>query len=83
MVFLNQISMKSAPLPEGYPFNLPIIESFEQLEFRSPVTFLVGENGSGKSTLLEAMAVGLILLRKAGQSHMISHSNITWTWLLI
>ena len=59
MVFLNQISMKSAPLLEGYPFTLPIIESFEQLEFRSPVTFLVGENGSGKSALLEAIAVGL------------------------
>jgi predicted ATPase len=26
------------------------------LEFKTPVTFLVGENGSGKSTLLEALA---------------------------
>jgi len=27
-----------------------------EIEFRSPVTFLVGENGTGKSTLLEAIA---------------------------
>ena len=59
MVFLNQISMKSGPLPSGYPFTLPVIEAFDQIEFRAPVTFLVGENGSGKSTLLEAIAVGL------------------------
>jgi len=59
MIFLNNISIKTTPLAEGYPFTLPIIESFEQVEFASPVTFLVGENGSGKSTLLEAIAVGL------------------------
>lgn len=27
-----------------------------QLEFKSKVTFFVGENGSGKSTLIEAIA---------------------------
>ena len=27
-----------------------------EIEFRSPVTFLVGENGTSKSTLLEAIA---------------------------
>jgi predicted ATPase len=59
MVFLNRISMKSGPLPNGYPFTLPVIEAFAPIEFRSAVTFLVGENGSGKSTLLEAIAVGL------------------------
>lgn len=59
MIFLNHIAMKDGHLPDGYPFTLPIIESFEKVEFRSPVTFLVGENGSGKSTLLEAIAVGL------------------------
>ncbi|MDR2384989.1 MAG: AAA family ATPase [Tannerella sp.] len=42
---------------EEYPFNLPVIQNFRSLEFRKPVTFLVGENGSGKSTLLEAFAV--------------------------
>ncbi|MBD1373563.1 AAA family ATPase [Hazenella sp. IB182357] len=39
-----------------YPFSIPTIYSFEDLEIHSPVTFFVGENGSGKSTLLEAIA---------------------------
>ncbi len=33
------------------------LQTHDSLEFRSPVTFLVGENGTGKSTLLEAIAV--------------------------
>ncbi|MFT5304442.1 MAG: putative ATPase [Mariniblastus sp.] len=41
--------------PNKFPFNLPWLEDFE-LEFPSPVTFLVGENGSGKSTLIESIA---------------------------
>jgi len=39
-----------------YPFSIPAIKSFYQIEFKSNITFFVGENGSGKSTLLEAMA---------------------------
>jgi predicted ATPase len=42
---------------EEYPFNIPVIQNFKSLEFRKPVTFIIGENGSGKSTLLEAIAV--------------------------
>jgi predicted ATPase len=42
-----------------YPFNIPAIRSLERMEFKSPVTFFVGENGSGKSTLLEAIALRL------------------------
>lgn len=38
-----------------FPGNLPFIEDMH-LEFKTPVTFFVGENGSGKSTLLEAIA---------------------------
>ncbi len=45
------------PLPEGYPFTIPIVQSLEALEFHPDMTILVGENGSGKSTLLEAIAV--------------------------
>lgn len=40
----------------GFPYQLPLMQSLEQMEFSSPVTFFVGENGSGKSTLLEALA---------------------------
>jgi len=39
-----------------YPFSIPVIKNLHQIEFRSNVTFFVGENGSGKSTLLEAIA---------------------------
>ena len=42
---------------DSYLRNIPAIAGISELEFSSPVTFLVGENGTGKSTLLEAMAV--------------------------
>lgn len=41
---------------DHYPFSIPAIRNFHQIEFKSNVTFFVGENGSGKSTLLEAIA---------------------------
>jgi predicted ATPase len=42
-------------LPDGFPFDVPVVRTLEEIEFTSPVTILVGENGSGKSTLLEAI----------------------------
>ncbi|WP_054941182.1 AAA family ATPase [Paenibacillus ihuae] len=39
-----------------YPFTISALKSLHRLEFKTNVTFLVGENGSGKSTLLEAVA---------------------------
>ena len=39
-----------------YPFSIPAINNLYQIEFKSRVTFFVGENGTGKSTLLEAIA---------------------------
>ena len=43
-----------------WPWTVPCVRQLveEGLEFRAPVTFLVGENGSGKSTLAEALAEG-------------------------
>jgi predicted ATPase len=41
---------------EGWPFTMPALRGVNAIEFRRPVTFLIGENGSGKSTLLEAIA---------------------------
>ena len=40
-----------------YLRKITAIKSLDELTFKSPVTFFVGENGSGKSTLLEAIAV--------------------------
>lgn len=60
MTFLKEISFRRDAEPDGeFPFNLPVIESFDSLNTDLPVTFLVGENGSGKSTVLESIAVGL------------------------
>jgi predicted ATPase len=58
MLHLKSISLRPFPPSEKsrFPFNLPILNSFDGLTFSSAVTFLVGENGSGKSTLLEALA---------------------------
>ena len=42
-------------LSDTYPFNMPLIRTLD-LQFVSPVTFLVGENGTGKSTVIEAIA---------------------------
>lgn len=39
-----------------YPFTIPALRQLNELDFKKPVTFFVGENGSGKSTLMEAIA---------------------------
>ena len=40
----------------AYPFSVPTIAMFPEINLNSRVVFFVGENGSGKSTLLEAIA---------------------------
>jgi|TARA_Y100000310_G_scaffold345489_1_gene465572 predicted ATPase len=60
MNYLRAIEQRqSGEIPDGFPFNLPVIESLQRIEFTSPVTFFVGENGSGKSTVMEALAAGM------------------------
>jgi len=49
-----------------YPFNIEIVKNFEELNFKAPVTFFVGENGVGKSTFIEAIAVSLGLPAEGG-----------------
>ncbi len=57
MVFLERITRRDFPERlQGFPFDLPIVQNLESLEFTAPVTFLVGDNGSGKSTLVESIA---------------------------
>ncbi len=68
MIHLRSIEMKPGSTPESFPFTVPIIRNFEGLEFRAPITFLVGENGSGKSTLLEAVACATALPAVGSQS---------------
>ena len=42
---------------EDYPFLVPAIRCFEELNLRSRICFFTGDNGTGKSTLLEAIAI--------------------------
>ncbi len=55
-VILQQDRIENA---SKYPFQVPVIASFERLKLTKQVTFFVGENGSGKSTLLEAIALAV------------------------
>ena len=61
-LYVCGIKMKET-IPNGsYLSQLPVIkylQSTDELTFRKPVTFFVGENGAGKSTLIEAMAINL------------------------
>ena len=54
---LNKVTFRSQEYPtnEYYPFNLEVLRKTENIEFKTPVTFFVGENGTGKSTLLRAI----------------------------
>ncbi len=57
--FLKNLKIVSEQFAEkkGYPFNLPWLDQGRfELEFKSPVTIIIGENGTGKSTLIEAIA---------------------------
>ena len=42
---------------DSFLTRIPAICLLQELAFRKPVTFFVGENGTGKSTLLEAIAI--------------------------
>jgi predicted ATPase len=57
MIHLKSVRLmpKQFPVRDRYPFNLPVFQIADELNFSSPVTFFVGENGSGKSTLLQAL----------------------------
>ncbi|HEX8234443.1 MAG TPA: AAA family ATPase [Abditibacteriaceae bacterium] len=67
MIYLAAISKKGAVRDDTFPFNVPTIRALERIEFKQPVTFLVGENGSGKSTLLEAIAAGAASIVVGGE----------------
>jgi predicted ATPase len=57
MIHLRSIGLKPAAKKlDGFPFTIPLVRKFKEIELRAPVTFFVGENGTGKSTLMEAVA---------------------------
>lgn len=56
-MFLREVTLKDKQINNSYVYQIPLIQSFDQITFKKPVTFLCGENGTGKSTLLEAIAI--------------------------
>jgi predicted ATPase len=51
----------------GFPFDVPVIETIEQVRLDAPVTLLGGENGSGKSTFVEIVAEALGFAAEGGE----------------
>ena len=68
MLHLQSLSLRPLPDTQGFPFNLPILQSLAELKFTAPVTFFVGENGSGKSTLMEAIACAAEMITVGSES---------------
>ncbi len=58
------------PAEDVYPFNLPVFQKTQRLDFKTPVTLFAGENGSGKSTLLRAIshACGIHIWQETGRT---------------
>jgi predicted ATPase len=56
MPFLIKAKTIEKEFPDRYPFTVNSIINGFDIDFKSNVTFFVGENGSGKSTILEAIA---------------------------
>jgi predicted ATPase len=74
-IHLRSITLNRAlPLPQRFPFTVPVVQSLERLEFSTPITFLVGENGCGKSTLLEALAVAVGSITVGSESVKADHT---------
>ncbi|PAD35795.1 AAA family ATPase [Terribacillus saccharophilus] len=57
-MFLKRVKLlqENSYNSNAYPFTIPALQQLNELDFKKPVTFFVGENGSGKSTLMEAIA---------------------------
>jgi predicted ATPase len=51
-----KIYKESFPVPDKYPFNLPVLQNTAEIKLSSFATVFVGENGTGKSTILSAAA---------------------------
>ncbi len=66
--------LKSVEFPDideqGYPYQLPFFG--KKMDFKTPITILVGENGAGKSSLLKLMNDVVKLYRIDGASNTVS-----------
>lgn len=67
------------PDPRRFPWNLPVLRDFEELDLHAKVTFFVGENGSGKSTLLEGVAQAIGFAKEGGSRNFNLHQHESWS----
>ncbi len=56
--YLRRVWLDSArvPDPAAYPYCIPLFKDGFEIDFKVPITILVGENGVGKSTVIEGIA---------------------------
>ena len=78
MIYINRI-VNRRPQEERkeYPYSIPVIRNLNEFEFKSNVTFIVGENGSGKSTFVEAIAVCAGFNPEGGSTYLNYHTYDT------
>ncbi|MGP4072119.1 AAA family ATPase [Piscibacillus sp. B03] len=66
-MLLKRIEKSRNYKKQEFPFNLSLFIEFENINFHSPITLIVGENGTGKSTLLELIAYHAELIQINGE----------------
>ncbi len=78
-LYIKSVELTEEPERDKFLLNLPIVKYLKnnKLEFKSPVTFIVGENGSGKSTLIEAVAVAYGFNAEGGTKNFHFETNNT------
>jgi predicted ATPase len=56
--YLRRVWLDSERVPDAaaYPFCIPLFKDGFEIDFKEPITILVGENGVGKSTVIEGIA---------------------------
>lgn len=68
MPYLSSLSIETNKT-NPFPFSIPAIKFAKNVQFDSPVTFIIGDNGTGKSTLLESLAFRLQLPHMDGSHY--------------
>ena len=81
MIYISKIFLNSlAGYENEYWADLPAVHELltkEGIQFKSPVTYIVGENGIGKSTIIEALAVSYGFNPEGGSRNFNYHTNDT------